>query len=53
MTILTRFATDESGGGAVEYGLLAAMIACFLISAIQKIGLNMGSEFRIIAKALS
>ena len=53
MNILRRFAMDESGGGAIEYGLLAAMIACFVLSALQKIGLNVGNKFKIISNALS
>ncbi len=53
MNMLKQFAMDESGGGAIEYGLLAAMIACFVLSALQKVGLNMNNKFKIIFNALS
>lgn len=53
MMILKRFAMDENGSGAIEYGLLAAMIACFVISGLQKIGSNMGVKFKILSNALS
>lgn len=53
MNMLRQFAMDESGSGAIEYGLLAAMIACFALSALQKIGLNLSGKFRVISNALS
>ncbi len=53
MKILRLFALDERGGGAIEYGLLAAMIACFVLSALQKIGVGMNNKFKIISNALS
>ena len=53
MNILRRFAIDESGSSAIEYGLLAAMIACFALSALQKIGLNLNGKFKVISNALS
>lgn len=53
MNILRQFALDERGTGAIEYGLLAAMIACFVLGALQKIGLNMNTKFKIISNALS
>ena len=53
MNLLKKFAMDESGEGAIEYGLLAAMISCFVLSALQKVGLNLGTKFKVITNALS
>lgn len=53
MNLIKRYATDESGSGAVEYGLLAAMVACFVLSAVQKMGLSLNNKFKIITTALS
>ena len=53
MTLMQRYLADESGGGTIEYGLLAAMIDCFVLSALQKIGLNLSGKFRVISNALS
>jgi pilus assembly protein Flp/PilA len=35
---LRRFAADESGATAVEYGLLAALIALTIFAAISSVG---------------
>jgi pilus assembly protein Flp/PilA len=35
---LRRFAADENGASAVEYGLLAALIALTIFAAISSVG---------------
>jgi pilus assembly protein Flp/PilA len=35
---ITRFAEDESGATAIEYGLIAALIALVIISAVRALG---------------
>ncbi len=35
---LASFTTDESGATLIEYGLLAALIAVFLVVALQTLG---------------
>ena len=42
---LQRFASDESGATAIEYGLIAALIACVLIAAFQALGLEIYDRF--------
>ncbi len=51
--LLNRFLKDESGATAMEYGLIAALIAVVLISVLTNIGTRMSSKFRTIANTLS
>lgn len=53
MDILRRFSSDNRGDGAVEYALLAGLIACVVISALQKVGLNLNNKFKVLQTALS
>jgi|EndMetStandDraft_7_1072992.scaffolds.fasta_scaffold3720859_1 pilus assembly protein Flp/PilA len=39
-TILARFAKDNSGATAIEYGLIAAGIAAVVITAVNALGTN-------------
>jgi pilus assembly protein Flp/PilA len=50
---LRSFAGDESGATAIEYGLICALIAVFLIGALAALGTNMSSEFAQIGAALN
>ena len=43
---------DESGATAVEYGLIAALIAVAAIAAFQLVGTNLSSTFTNIASFL-
>jgi pilus assembly protein Flp/PilA len=49
---MTRFVRNESGATAIEYGLIAALIAVALISALQLVGTNMGTTFNNIGSKL-
>jgi pilus assembly protein Flp/PilA len=44
-----RFAKDESGATAIEYGLIAALIAVVIISAVTSVGSNVSKTFTNIA----
>jgi pilus assembly protein Flp/PilA len=44
-TILARFAKDESGATAIEYGLIAAGIAAVVIVAVNTMGSNTLNAF--------
>jgi pilus assembly protein Flp/PilA len=46
------FFADESGATAIEYGLITALIAVFLIGALSALGTNMSSEFAEIGAAI-
>jgi pilus assembly protein Flp/PilA len=42
---LSRFVTDESGATAVEYGLIAALIAVAIIAGATALGQNLNTVF--------
>jgi pilus assembly protein Flp/PilA len=52
-TLLSRFAKDESGATAIEYGLIAALISVVCITVWTNIGTNMNTKFGSINSALS
>ncbi len=52
MTSLKRFLKDESGATAIEYGLIAALIAVVIIGAVQLLGTNITNQFNTIAAAI-
>ena len=43
---MTRFAKDESGATAIEYGLIVALIAVVIITAVTSIGTKLNADFR-------
>ena len=45
----TRFATDESGATAVEYGLILALMTVALIGAIGSTGASTGEKWNGIS----
>ena len=49
MNIFSRFIRDESGATAIEYGLIAALIAVVIITALTAIGTNLNTKFAAIA----
>ena len=51
--LASRFLRDESGATAIEYGLLAALIAVVLISALTTLGRNMSTQFSAIANSIN
>jgi len=50
--LLKSFAADQSGATAIEYALICALIAVFLIGALAALGTNLSSEFAEIGAAL-
>ena len=49
---VSRFMKDESGATAIEYGLIAALIAVVVITALTSIGTNLSGKFNTIATSL-
>ena len=47
-----RFIDDHSGVTAIEYGLIAALIAVVIIAAVQLVGTSLSGTFTAIATAL-
>lgn len=46
---VTRFLKDESGATAIEYGLIAALIAVVIISGVSVLGTNLNSKFKSVS----
>jgi pilus assembly protein Flp/PilA len=53
MNIVARFANDESGATAIEYGLIAALIAVGIIAAATTLGSSLSSLFTRISGKLN
>ena len=51
--LFLRFAQDESGVTAIEYGLIAALIAVVIIVAITSVGTDLSAVFNKIANSLA
>jgi pilus assembly protein Flp/PilA len=49
---VTRFAKNESGATAIEYGLIVALIAVFIIGAVTSVGSNLSTQFNAVASKL-
>lgn len=47
-----RLLRDESGATAIEYGLIAALIAVAAIAAFRLVGTNLSSIFNTVATDL-
>ena len=47
-----RFAQDESGATAIEYGMIASLIAVVIISTITAIGTKLKTAFTSISTGL-
>jgi len=45
---VTRFLKDESGATAIEYGLIAALIAVVLVASLQGVGTALEGAFQKI-----
>jgi pilus assembly protein Flp/PilA len=48
-----RFIDDQSGVTAIEYGLIAALIAVVIIIAVTAVGTSLSATFQSIATALT
>ncbi|AKR57872.1 hypothetical protein GCM10011321_33000 [Youhaiella tibetensis] len=53
MNIIAKFAKDESGATAIEYGLIAALIAVAIIAAATLLGGQLGTTFNYIKDQLA
>jgi pilus assembly protein Flp/PilA len=51
--LMRLFAKDESGATAIEYGLIAGLIAVVIITAVTTVGTNLSGKFNTIATALA
>ena len=49
---MTRFLKDESGATAIEYGLIVALIAVVIISAVTTLGSNLNGTMSKAGSAI-
>jgi pilus assembly protein Flp/PilA len=50
--LIARFAKDESGATAIEYGLIAAGISLAIITVVNGLGTNLKGKFTDINSSL-
>jgi pilus assembly protein Flp/PilA len=50
--LFTRFVRDESGATAIEYGLIAALIAVVIIGTLTSIGTSLSTKLNSVATSL-
>ena len=53
MLSFKRFLADESGATAIEYGLIAALIAVAIIAALNALSTNLQTVFNHVGTQLS
>ncbi|MBF0246683.1 MAG: Flp family type IVb pilin [Alphaproteobacteria bacterium] len=51
--LLNRFKSDESGATAIEYGLIAALIAVVIITALTFMGSSLEAKFAEVNSGLN
>ncbi|PIC01243.1 Flp family type IVb pilin [Caulobacter sp. X] len=49
---VTRFLKDESGATAIEYGLIVALIAVVIVTAVTSLGTKLSSSFGKAGEAI-
>lgn len=52
MNLISRFIRDESGATAIEYGLIAALIAVVIITAVKTVGTSLTATFTSVSTNL-
>lgn len=52
MKFFNKILRDEAGATAIEYGLIAALIAVAAISAMTTLGTNLSSTFSTVSNKL-
>ena len=50
---MQKFFKNESGATAIEYGLIAALVAVSVIGAVTALGNNTSSTFNKVAQQMS
>jgi pilus assembly protein Flp/PilA len=52
MSTIARFIKNESGATAIEYGLIAALIAVVIIGAVTVVGTSLSATFTTVSSNL-
>jgi pilus assembly protein Flp/PilA len=50
--LIKRFIDEDDGATAIEYGLIAALIAVAVIAMVRAVGTNLSTTFSTIADEL-
>ncbi|HEY4141443.1 MAG TPA: Flp family type IVb pilin [Pseudolabrys sp.] len=50
--LLKRFAADQSGATAIEYGLIASGVALAIITVVNGLGTGLNGKFKSISTQL-
>ena len=53
MNLISRFVRDESGATAIEYGLIAALIAVVIITGVTAVGTKLSTTFTNLSTKLN
>ena len=53
VNVIKQFIRDEEGVTAIEYGLIAALIAVVIIAAVRTVGVNLDLVFDRVATELA
>lgn len=53
MKLIKKFIGNESGATAIEYGLIAALIAVAAIAAMSTLGNQLGTTFNNVATKMN
>ncbi|WP_426088927.1 Flp family type IVb pilin [Janthinobacterium sp. PSPC1-1] len=53
MNFIKNFIAEEDGVTAIEYGLIAALIAAVIVVSVTSIGTNLSTVFTNIAKKIA
>lgn len=53
MNFIRKIRKSEKGATAIEYGLIAALIAVAAIAAMQNIGTELGNTFNVVANDMA
>ncbi|MBS0239434.1 MAG: Flp family type IVb pilin [Proteobacteria bacterium] len=53
MNMFSRFMNDESGATAIEYGLIAAIVAVGIITALKSVSSSLNATFGTVSSELS
>ena len=53
VNVIKQFIRDEEGVTAIEYGLIAALIAVVIITAVRLVGTNLTAVFNEVATELA
>ena len=52
MTLFKQFLRNEAGATAIEYGLIAALIAVVIITGVTAVGTSLSTTFTSISGSL-